>query len=138
MPEPLLLDRDVYLQLVAHCYDGLPLEACGLVAADPATGALVRCYPTENDAASARVYTVPPKEVEQAELDAGDRGLVVMGVFHSHTHTTAYPSPTDIEKASPWWHYLIVGLGEGVPVLRSYRIVDGVVEEEAVILTGNA
>lgn len=129
------VERDVYLQLVAHCYDGLPFEACGLLAADPATGAVVRCYPTENEAASARVYTVPSKALLYADRDAEARGLVLAGVFHSHTHTTAFPSPDDVAQApDPTWHYVIVGLGEGSPVVRSFRIVDGIVDEEAVVV----
>lgn len=132
---PLILERGVYLALVAHCYDGLPLEACGLLAADPVTGRVARCYPTENEAASARVYTVPSKALLQADRDAEGRGLVLAGVFHSHTHTSAYPSPTDVTQApDPSWHYVIVGLGEGDPVVRSYRIVGGTVEEEPVVL----
>lgn len=135
MPQPLLLDRSVYLQLVAHSYDGLPLEACGLLAAEPASGRVTRCYPTGNEAESARVYTVPPKALLLADRDAEERGLVLAGVFHSHTHTTAYPSPTDVAQApDPAWHYVLVGLGEGAPVVRSYRIVDGSVEEEPVVL----
>jgi len=135
MPEPLVLARDVYLQVVAHCYDGLPLEACGLLAADPATGDVVRCYPTDNEAASARVYTVPSRAFLRADRDAEERGLVIAGVFHSHTHTTAFPSPTDVAQApDPGWHYVIVGLGEGSPVVRSYRIVGGEVDEEPVVL----
>lgn len=135
MPEPLVLDRAAYLQLVAHCYDGLPLEACGLLAAEPATGHVVRCYPTDNEAASARVYTVPSLAILRADRDAEERGLVVAGVFHSHTHTSAFPSPTDVAQApDPGWHYVIVGLGEGAPVVRSYRIVRGGVEEEPVAL----
>ena len=135
MLEPLVLDRDVYLQLVAHAYDGLPLEACGLLAAEPATGRISRCYPTDNEAASARVYTVPSKALLLADRDAEERGLVLAGVFHSHTHTTAYPSPTDVAQApDPQWHYVLVGLGEGAPVVRSYRIVSDTVEEEPVVL----
>jgi proteasome lid subunit RPN8/RPN11 len=135
MPEPLVLARDVYLELVAHCYDGLPLEACGLLAAEPASGHVVRCYPTENEAASARVYTVPSRAFLRADRDAEERGLVIAGVFHSHTHTTAYPSPTDVAQApDPGWHYVIVGMGEGSPVVRSYRIAGGTVEEERVAL----
>ena len=135
MPEPLHVDRDVYLELVASCYDGLPFEACGLLAADPESGRVVRCYPTENEAASARVYTVPARALLRADRDAEANGLVLAGVFHSHTHTTAYPSPTDVTQApDPAWHYVIVGLGEGMPVVRSYRIVDGEVAEEPVVL----
>ena len=129
----LTLDRGAYLILVGHCYDGLPLEACGLLAGDPVTGRVSVCYPTGNEAESARVYTVPPKEYLRADRDAEDRGLEIIGVFHSHTHTDPYPSPTDIAQlVDPAWHYVLVSLRDEAPTLRSYRIVDGVVEEEAV------
>jgi proteasome lid subunit RPN8/RPN11 len=58
-----------------------------------------------------------------------------VGVFHSHTHTDAYPSPTDVVQApDPSWHYVIVSLRDVQPVVRSYRIVDGLVEEESVVI----
>jgi [CysO sulfur-carrier protein]-S-L-cysteine hydrolase len=57
-----------------------------------------------------------------------------MGVFHSHTHTDAYPSPTDVAQATdPGWHYVLVSLRDIEPVVRSYRIVAGQVEEEPVV-----
>ena len=58
--------------------------------------------------------------------------MQVLGVVHSHTHTTAYPSPTDVAEApDPTWHYVIISLRQDAPVLRSYRIIDGSVTEEA-------
>ena len=55
--------------------------------------------------------------------------------MHSHTHTEAYPSPTDVTQApDPAWHYVIVSLKWEAPVLRSYRIVDGEIAEEPVAL----
>ena len=60
-------------------------------------------------------------------------GLEVLGVFHSHTHSEAYPSPTDIAQApDPTWHYVLVSLRDVPTVVRSYRIIDGVVSEEEV------
>ncbi len=59
----------------------------------------------------------------------------IIGVFHSHTHTEAYPSPTDVAQApDPAWHYVLVSLRDIQPVVRSYRIVDGVITEEPVRL----
>jgi proteasome lid subunit RPN8/RPN11 len=56
--------------------------------------------------------------------------------MHSHTHTDAYPSPTDVQQApDPGWHYVIVSLRQDAPVLRSYRIADGEILEEVVSLT---
>ena len=134
----LRLSRDVYLQMVGHCLDGLPLEACGLLGGTPntANGAWATvCYPTGNATASARLYTVDPRDHLRADRDAEGRGLEVIGVFHSHTHTDAYPSPTDVAQApDPTWHYVLVSLRDIAPVVRSYRIVDGKIAEESVVL----
>jgi len=134
----LRLATHAYAEMVAHCWDGLPLEACGLLAglAPGQDVDATACYPTANAAASARVYTVDPKGFLRADRDAEDRGLTIVGVFHSHTHTAAYPSPTDVAQApDPGWHYVVVSLADGPPVVRSYRITDGNICEEAVVLT---
>ena len=69
-------------------------------------------------------------EVMRAVLDAG---ADIVGVMHSHTHTEPYPSVTDVNQApDPSWHYVIVSLRDELPMLRSYRIVDGVITEEPV------
>ena len=95
------------------------------------------CYPCRNVAESAKLYTVDPKQHLQADRDAEARGLEIIGVFHSHTHSDAYPSPTDVEQApDPTWHYVIVSLRDSAPTLRSYRIADGTIDEEPVVLEG--
>ena len=133
------LDRDVRDQMVALCLDAWPLEACGLVAGPPA-GAGQRahasaCYPATNAAASSRVYTVEPRDMLRADREAVAAGLEVLGVWHSHTHTDAYPSPTDVAQApDPGWHYVLVSLRDVHPVVRSYRIEAGRIEEEQVAL----
>lgn len=122
-------------QMIAHCLDGLPDEACGLVAGSTGDDVASVCYPARNAAASARVYEVDPRDLLAADRDAERQGLEIMGVFHSHTHTGAYPSPTDIAQApDPGWHYLLVSLQHSPPAMRSYRIVDGKVEEEPVVV----
>ena len=131
----LRLPRSAYLQIVGHAYDGLPLEACGLLGGEPATGRVDRFYPTANVAQSSRVYTVDPRAHLHADRDAEDRGGELIGVVHSHTHTEAFPSPTDVTQAlDPSWHYVIVSLRQEAPTLRSFRIVDGNIDEEAVVL----
>ncbi len=138
----LQLSRSAHLDLVAHLYDGLPDEACGLIggrlagsdeASAPAAATVF--YPSPNVAASSRVYTIDPKTHLRADRDAEDRGLEIIGVVHSHTHTEPYPSPTDVAQApDPSWHYVIVSFRQGPPVVRSYRIVDGVISEESVVV----
>ena len=131
----LRLAASTYERLVGHCLDGLPLEACGLLGGRPGPATAVVCYPTRNDAASAKLYTVNPLDHLRADRDAEARGLEVIGVFHSHTHTDAYPSPTDVAQApDPSWHYVLVSLRDIAPVVRSFRIVDGKITEEPVVL----
>jgi proteasome lid subunit RPN8/RPN11 len=120
-----------YAEMVAHAYDGYPIEACGLLVGRG--GRVERFVACTNEAASARVYTIPPRELLRAERAADDDGLEVIGVFHSHTHSEPYPSPTDVDQApDPSWHYVIVSLKREAPEVRSYRIVDGAVSEERI------
>ena len=131
----LQISESVHAQMVAHAYDGLPDEACGLLAGRPGQSTATTFYPCRNAAESSRVYTVDPRDHLRAERDAEDHGQEIIGVMHSHTHTEAYPSPTDVTQApDPEWHYVIVSLKREAPVLRSYRIDDGAVSEEPVTL----
>lgn len=133
----LRLSGSAYAAMVGHAYDGLPDEACGLLVGRPSAGHVLRFEPTENEAASSKVYTVPPLAHLRIERAAEAEGLEVIGVVHSHTHTDAYPSPTDVVQApDPSWHYVIVSLRDDAPVLRSYRIVDGEIAEEQVVVDG--
>lgn len=127
--------------IVGHCYDGLPDEACGLlvgpVVGESPTGVVGEAVPCVNAEASARTYTVAPKDMLRTMRRAEERGEEIVGVWHSHTHTDAYPSPTDVRLAvDPNWFYVIVSLKHGDPVLRAYRIRDERIEEVPVQLEG--
>ncbi len=131
----LTLTDEVYADIIAQSLDEAPLECCGLLAGDPATATVTRYFRCVNVAQSARVYTVEPRDQLRATRTAEDAGLEIIGVLHSHTHTPAHPSATDIAQApDPDWHYVIVSLVDAEPSLRSFRIRAGVVEEEPVKL----
>jgi proteasome lid subunit RPN8/RPN11 len=129
----LTIPAAILADLVAQALDEAPLECCGLLAGAPGTGQVEVYFRCANAAASARVYTVEPRDQLRATRQAEDAGLDVIGVVHSHTHTPPYPSATDIAQApDPGWHYVIVSLADAEPSVRSYRIVDGTVQEEPV------
>ena len=135
----LRLPRKAYLDMVAHALDELPYEACGLLAGPAETGAddgqVLRTYRCRNAAASARIYELHPLDHLHADRDADENGMQITGVYHSHTHTDAWPSPTDVNQApDPDWHYVVVSLRHPEPVVRSFRIVGGEVTEETVVL----
>jgi [CysO sulfur-carrier protein]-S-L-cysteine hydrolase len=131
-----------YRVIVAHCYDGLPNEACGVLAgpvegASEPVGPVTEVYPCDNADASARSYTVDSRQLLHAMRDAETRGEELVGVWHSHTHTDAYPSDTDVRQAfEPTWIYVIVSLKQAEPVLRAYRIREGKIVEVDVEVDG--
>lgn len=134
------VSQRAFAEMIGLALDEYPLEACGLIAGPPASGGgpgdrARRFYPCRNVAESGRVYTIDPHDHLRAENDADDRGWDINGVVHSHTHTEPYPSPTDVESApDPSWHYVIVSLKRDAPEVRSYRIVDGEVTSEPVVV----
>ena len=145
-PEPgfaeprLRLSTEQYRTIVAHCYDGLPNEACGLLAGpvqddEEPTGAVTAVYPCTNADGSARTYTVDSRDLIKAMRDAESRHEELVGVWHSHTHSDPYPSDTDVRQAmEPHWVYVVVSLKHAEPVLRTYRIRDGRVTECEVVV----
>ena len=135
----LRLTVDQYRTLVGHCYDPDGHEACGLLGGpmrngEP-TGVIGRVYPCRNTDASALSFTVDGRDYLRASRDVETRGEEIVGVWHSHTHSDPYPSPTDIDRAAdPAWLYVIVSLRDGAPTLRAYRIRSGAVAEVPVEL----
>ena len=110
----------------------LPNEGCGLLLGTP-DGTVTDVIASPNVAASAKLYEIDSRVLLRAYRRSEDEGLSVLGVFHSHTHSEAYPSPTDVAQApDPSWHYVLVSLRDVPTVIRSFRIVDGEITEENV------
>jgi len=114
------------------------VEACGLLGGSMPRGTVDRFAPCANADASTKTYAIGSDDWFRAEHEFDDAGLDVVGVMHSHTHTDPYPSPTDIAKADNplllGWHYIIVSLRDDAPMLRSWLIDGGNIEEEVVVL----
>jgi [CysO sulfur-carrier protein]-S-L-cysteine hydrolase len=139
-PPVLRLTDSQYRIIIGSCYDAYPDEACGLFIGtmhdgEP-TGFVSEARPCRNEAASSLVYRIDGRDQLAAIRAAEARGEEIVGCWHSHTHTVAYPSPTDIAQAQwyPDWVYVLVSLADEAPSLRAYRIVDGAVYEVPVAL----
>lgn len=107
--------------MVAHCMEERPNEACGLIAS--ASGEVVKVFRMTNASGSPVRYSLDPKEQFAAYAKIEDEGWDLAGVFHSHTHTEAYPSPTDVRMASEDVPYIIVSLAQEPASIRAFRIV---------------
>lgn len=130
----LTIRQDLVDAVVAHARADHPDEACGVIAGPVGSDRPERFIPMVNAARSPTFYEFDSMDLLRLyrEMDSRDEEPVV--VYHSHTATEAYPSRTDISYASePNAHYLLVSTREpDVEEVRSFRIVDGVVDEEEV------
>jgi proteasome lid subunit RPN8/RPN11 len=123
------LHRDA---IVAACIRALPNEGCGLLLGS-ANGEVTDVVASPNVADSAMIYEIDSRVLLRAYRRADDESLIVLGVFHSHTHSEAYPSPTDVRQApDSEWHYVVVSLRDVPTVIRSFRIIDSTVSEEKI------
>jgi len=126
--------------MVGHAYDGFPDEACGLLAGDPRAGKVERFVPTRNADASSRTFSLGPDAWRLVDDEIEAKGLEIVGVVHSHTHTEAYPSPTDVAQAQnpllAGWRWVLVSLKDEAPVVRSYLIEGERVLEEPIAVVG--
>jgi len=128
--------------IVAQARAEYPNEACGLIVGDaPAAdgGQALRFEPARNKAASPYRYEIEPTDLLRLTIATDDADEVFWGIVHSHTHSPAVPSPTDVGLAFyPDALYVLVSLSEdaadpatGAPRIRAWRIVAGEVHEVA-------
>ena len=118
-------------QMFAHARAELPNEACGILAGD--NGRAIRFFPAANAERSPTRYVVDAQDQLRILNELYANGWDLLGIFHSHTHTQARPSSTDVSLAANWpdAYYLIASLQTNPPDLRAWRIQQGdAVEEE--------
>ena len=142
LPVVTSLSVDIRDAIVVHARAEYPNEACGLIVGDRSAadgGVALRFEPTRNKAASPYRYEIHPEDLLRLTIETDDADETFWGIVHSHTHTPAVPSPTDVGLAFyPEALYLLVSLSEdeadqvsGQLSLRAWRILDGEVAEVA-------
>ena len=140
-PATVSMPAELLQAMIDDARAGYPNESCGLILGDKAAadgGQALLFVPTRNAAASPYRYEIHPDDLYRLSLEADDADQVFWAIVHSHTHTPAVPSPTDVGLALyPDALYILVSLGEeshpmtGTPSVRAWRIVDGETYEVA-------
>jgi [CysO sulfur-carrier protein]-S-L-cysteine hydrolase len=123
-------------EIVAHARRDHPDEACGVIAGPAGSDRPERFIPMLNAERSPTFYRFDSLEQLRVWREMDDRDETPVVIYHSHTATEARPSRTDISYASePDAHYVLVSTrDEDTDEFRSFRIVDGVVTEEEVLV----
>ena len=129
------IPKMIYGQMVDHAKKEYPHEACGILAG-AAPGAVSIFFPMKNTDHAAISYFMDPKEQLLVFKDMRKKNVEMLGIFHSHVASEAFPSQKDVRLAFyPDVSYLIVSLSDLTrPVLRSFRIVEEKVTEEEINL----
>ena len=118
-----LLDG-VETAIVEHARQAAPHECCGLLIGSPHQ--VHEALRAENIAPEPlRRYLIEPRDHLRAIRRARERGLEVVGAYHSHPRSPARPSATDAAEAFGDFVYLIVSLASVRPELTAWSWVDG-------------
>lgn len=122
--------------MVQHALEEDPNECCGILAG--AGGIALQHYRITNTEKSPYRYSMDGRELNQVLRELDDNGWEMQVIYHSHTHSPAYPSSTDVRLAANWPdpYYLLVSLmDKQSPDVRLFTIVDETVTEEPVVIT---
>jgi proteasome lid subunit RPN8/RPN11 len=116
--------------MLDHARAELPNEACGLLSGTVGTGLATEFHPARNSERSALRYTVHPDDLLRIILEIEDAGRDLVGIFHSHTHTPAVPSATDLRDAmypDPFYVLATLADPDATPerALRAWQIRGG-------------
>ena len=130
------LSKMLYEEMVAHCKREYPKEACGVLAGKG--GVVEQVYPMTNVEDSPIGYAMDPKEQLRVEKLMRSRNQQMLGIYHSHTASEAYPSSVDVSLAiSPEVSYVLVSLkNREQPTCKSYRIQESTITREDLQVQG--
>ena len=116
-------------EIAAHGERDYPFECCGLLLGSlGANGAKVvaETYSISNareSEAKHNRFLIRPEELMRGERYAANKGLDVVGFYHSHPDHPAVPSRYDLEHAWPVYSYIVVAVREGrAHDLRSWEL----------------
>lgn len=123
MNQPVNLPSLIYQEIIEHSRLGKPEEICGVLRG---RGSLAKQLIRGSNIAEDRVnnYLVDPATL-LLQFEFEETGDEMMGIYHSHPVSPAYPSATDAWSASyPDTYYLICSLEDDrAPVLRCFRMI---------------
>lgn len=107
----------------AHGAETYPNECCGALIGRNGVVTDMLALPNTTEEGPRRRFMVRPQDYREAERRAGDVGADLLGFYHSHPDHPARPSQIDLDRAWPFFSYVIVSVREGVSQeMTSWRL----------------
>ena len=135
MKNEFYIPKDIFDELISHCKDASPNEACGILAEKKIRPQRFTKWPTSKNLPVS--YLMDSKEQFKVMKDLREKNLKMLAIFHSHPSSPAYPSAKDLNLA--FYEdsiYIIVSLMEKEPVVKGYSMKEGKIEEVAIAVKG--
>lgn len=127
----IVINAELAEQIRAHGVATYPHECCGALlgrdASSTSTREVQALFPLVNrrDDSPRNRFSVSAEDVILADKKARERGLDVIGWYHSHPDHPARPSQYDRDHAWPWYSYVIVSVQSGAAAdMTSWRLSD--------------
>lgn len=112
------IEQEPWSLMVDHALKTYPNECCGamLGTEDGDLRVVTAAVPLPNAFAGEQGarYEIRPQDLLAADQEAMSRGLVLIGIYHSHPDCDAYFSKTDLENSSPWHSFVVLSVKAGV------------------------
>ena len=126
----MVLNKERREEMIRHVKDELPNEGCGILAGKD--GKVLKVYKMTNTDKSPKTFFMEPKEQFEAMKDMRRLELEMIGIYHSHIYSPAYPSPRDVKLAFyPDAYYVIISLKDkDNPQIGTFKIVEGNISEK--------
>lgn len=120
-------------EMIAHARQEAPLECCGVLGGRD--GRVLKLYRATNAEQSRYCYNIDSQELFNINRECEENGWQFLAIYHSHTASKPYPSPTDIRLAALWpesLYFIVSLLTPENPEVRAFRIREGAVTEEEI------
>ena len=107
------IERTAWDKMVSHVESTFPKEGCGLMVGTD--GVVQEAVPVPNSYTGPQedFFVIDPKDLHRVDRESREKGLDVLGVFHSHPDCDAYFSKRDLEHSCPWFSYVVLSIKGG-------------------------
>lgn len=123
------LTEEQLAEMRQHGERDYPFECCGMMLGqfeNDGSKTVAETYPISNareEAAKRNRFLIRPEELMQGEKHAREKGLDVVGFYHSHPDDRAVPSKYDLDHAWPTYSYIVISVEKGQAVdLQSWEM----------------
>ena len=107
------ISKPAWDTMVSHVESTFPKEGCGLMIGSDSLVQEAVPLPNSYTGPQEDFFVIDPKDLLRVDQESRDRGLDVLGVFHSHPDCDAYFSKRDLENSCPWYSYVVLSIKKG-------------------------